>query len=147
MSQPQTIQLSSLAPEQLQQIKQELGEEIQKLVSSILQLKELNGRFISSKETLKSLTPANNEKRLLIPITSSIYIPGQISDVETVTIDIGTGYYVKQSIPSAEKHFDRKIKMVSENIEKLSKELAVKRNTNEAISVILQQKLTQAARK
>jgi hypothetical protein len=34
---------------------------------------------------------------LLVPLTSSLYVPGKISDPEQVVIDIGTGYYVKKA--------------------------------------------------
>jgi prefoldin alpha subunit len=36
---------------------------------------------------------------LLVPLTSSLYVPGRISDPEHVVIDIGTGYYVKKASP------------------------------------------------
>ncbi len=33
---------------------------------------------------------------ILVPLTSSLYVPGKITDPENVVIDIGTGYYVKK---------------------------------------------------
>jgi len=35
-------------------------------------------------------------KEILIPLTSSLYVPGRLTDVENVVIDVGTGYYVKK---------------------------------------------------
>jgi hypothetical protein len=35
-------------------------------------------------------------KEILIPLTSSLYVPGKLTDVENVVIDVGTGYYVKK---------------------------------------------------
>jgi prefoldin alpha subunit len=35
-------------------------------------------------------------REILIPLTSSLYIPGRLTDVENVVIDVGTGYYVKK---------------------------------------------------
>lgn len=41
-------------------------------------------------------------KEILIPLTSSLYVPGKLTDVENVVIDVGTGYYVKKvSQPSS----------------------------------------------
>ena len=34
-------------------------------------------------------------KEILVPLTSSMYVPGRLSDVENVMVDIGTGYQVK----------------------------------------------------
>ena len=31
-----------------------------------------------------------------MPLTSSLYVPGTISDHEHVVVDVGTGYYVKK---------------------------------------------------
>lgn len=31
-----------------------------------------------------------------MPLTSSLYVPGKIEDVETVMVDVGTGYYVEK---------------------------------------------------
>lgn len=35
-------------------------------------------------------------KRILVPLTSSLYVPGRITDPEHMVVDIGTGYYVKK---------------------------------------------------
>jgi hypothetical protein len=31
-----------------------------------------------------------------VPLTSSLYVPGKLTDVENVVVDVGTGYYVKK---------------------------------------------------
>ena len=31
-----------------------------------------------------------------MPLTNSLYVPGKLSDVENVIVDVGTGYYVKK---------------------------------------------------
>jgi len=33
---------------------------------------------------------------VLVPLTSSLYVPGKLSDVENVVVDVGTGYYIKK---------------------------------------------------
>ncbi len=38
-------------------------------------------------------------KQVLVPLTSSLYVPGKLSDVENVVVDVGTGYYVKKVNP------------------------------------------------
>lgn len=42
-------------------------------------------------------------KEILIPLTSSLYVPGKLTDVENVVIDVGTGYYVKKASQSPNK--------------------------------------------
>ncbi len=36
------------------------------------------------------------DKTVLVPLTSSLYVPGKLRDVENVIIDVGTGYYVQK---------------------------------------------------
>jgi Prefoldin subunit len=36
------------------------------------------------------------DKTILVPLTSSLYVPGKLRDVENVIIDVGTGYYVQK---------------------------------------------------
>lgn len=35
-------------------------------------------------------------KEVLVPLTSSLYVPGRLADTEMVVVDIGTGYYVRK---------------------------------------------------
>lgn len=36
------------------------------------------------------------DKKVLIPLTGSLYVPGRIADPENVLVDIGTGYFVEK---------------------------------------------------
>lgn len=33
---------------------------------------------------------------MLVPLTSSLYVPGELSNLDEVIVDIGTGYYVSK---------------------------------------------------
>lgn len=36
-------------------------------------------------------------KPLLVPLTTSLYVPGTLADTEKVIVDVGTGYYVEKA--------------------------------------------------
>ena len=36
------------------------------------------------------------DKTILVPLTSSLYVPGKLQGVENVIVDVGTGYYVQK---------------------------------------------------
>lgn len=36
------------------------------------------------------------DKSILVPLTSSLYVPGKLCDLENVIVDVGTGYYVQK---------------------------------------------------
>ena len=38
-------------------------------------------------------------KAVLVPLTSSLYVPGKLSNVLEVVVDVGTGYYIKKVGP------------------------------------------------
>jgi len=41
-------------------------------------------------------------KPLLVPLTTSLYVPGTLADTPNVIVDVGTGYYVEKvfTLPS-----------------------------------------------
>ena len=45
-------------------------------------------------------------KNTLIPLTSSLYIPGKIKSVQSALVDIGTGYFVEKSLDGAAEYFE-----------------------------------------
>jgi prefoldin alpha subunit len=44
------------------------------------------------------LTPClgNTDAEILVPLTTSLYVPGKLADREKVIVDIGTGFYVEK---------------------------------------------------
>lgn len=52
-----------------------------------------------------SLLIPGTDKTTLIPLTSSLYVPGKLSDLENVIVDVGTGYFVEK-VSTAIKHTD-----------------------------------------
>ena len=35
-------------------------------------------------------------KTILVPLTTSLYVPGTMADTENVIVDVGTGFYVEK---------------------------------------------------
>jgi Prefoldin subunit len=38
----------------------------------------------------------NTDAEILVPLTTSLYVPGKLADREKVIVDIGTGFYVEK---------------------------------------------------
>lgn len=34
-------------------------------------------------------------KKILVPLTASLYVPGKLDDAEKVLVDVGTGYFIE----------------------------------------------------
>jgi hypothetical protein len=39
------------------------------------------------------------DKPILVPLTTSLYVPGTLADNENVIVDVGTGFYVEKVGP------------------------------------------------
>uniref|UniRef100_A0A8B9G2I9 Prefoldin subunit 5 n=1 Tax=Amazona collaria TaxID=241587 RepID=A0A8B9G2I9_9PSIT len=69
-------------------------QEVEFLSSSIAQLKVVQTKYVEAKDCLNVLNKSNEGKWGVPP--PEMYVPGKLSDVERVLIDIGTGYYVEK---------------------------------------------------
>jgi len=112
-------------------------------------------------------------KQVLVPLTSSLYVPGKLSDVENVVVDVGTGYYIKKVsasscglyFPSSEPrhlsvrittradlqtkseavtHYTNKTTFVQGNLEKLQQTIERKQDNAQAVVQVLQMKVQEA---
>ncbi|KAK5650290.1 hypothetical protein RI129_001319 [Pyrocoelia pectoralis] len=115
----QQIDLTTLSLPQLTQLKQQLDQELSLFQESLQSLKLAQNKFQSSGECLEKVTPESQGKSILVPLTGSMYVPGQLADTKHVIIDIGTGYYAEQDIEGAKNYFKRKIAFVTEQMEKI----------------------------
>ena len=76
-------------------------------------------RFQESGDSLSKMNPESDGKDVLVPLTGSMYVPGQLSNPGKVIVDIGTGYYVEKDSKQAADYFNRKVKYVTENMERV----------------------------
>ncbi|NXG69843.1 PFD5 protein, partial [Baryphthengus martii] len=89
----QTVNVGELTLPQLELLKGQLDQEVEFLSSSIAQLKVVQTKYVEAKDCLNVLNKGNEGKWDPLP---PMYVPGKLSDVECVLIDVGTGYYVEK---------------------------------------------------
>lgn len=74
-------------------------------------------------------------KPILVPLTTSLYVPGTLADAENVIVDVGTGFYVEkvrnvqlrqspiliwtQSTKDATKFYEAKVEELGSNLKDL----------------------------
>ena len=93
------VDVRQLTVAQLDQLKTNFENELNSLVSNFQQLKEAQSRFSDSASAIQAL-PENGEGReMMVPLTSSLYVPGRLTGSNEVLVDIGTGYFVGVSTP------------------------------------------------
>ncbi|XP_005986188.1 prefoldin subunit 5 [Latimeria chalumnae] len=139
----QMVNISELALPQLEVLKSQLDQEVEFLTSSIAQLKVVQTKYVEAKECLNVLNKENEGKDLLVPLTSSMYVPGKLNDVHHVLIDVGTGYYVEKSVDEATDFFRRKIDFLTKQIEKIQPALQEKHTMKQAVMEMMNMKIQQ----
>ncbi|KAK2626107.1 hypothetical protein QTJ16_004369 [Diplocarpon rosae] len=154
MSSPrgQQVDLSSLSTQQLSQVKKQLDDEIEHLTNSHGQLRQAQAKF---RECIRSIaagvTPALDEtksilwqsmvsnmykypgKPILVPLTTSLYVPGTLADPHNVIVDVGTGFYVEKNTKDATKFYEAKVEELGGNLRGLE---AIVQGKSKNLSVV-----------
>ena len=139
--QGESINITKLSLQQLDQLKTQLTQEINVLQESLSRLKMVQQSFVSSEQSLDQLKPVEENKEILVPLTGSLYVPGRLLSNQKVLVDIGTGYYVNKSVDEAKKYFEKKIQFLTKQMEQLQPILQQKAMIREDVMEVFQQKL------
>ncbi|KAG7258088.1 hypothetical protein CRUP_022629 [Coryphaenoides rupestris] len=145
------VNLTELSLQQLEGLKTQFDQEVEFLTSSIGQLKVVQTKYVEAKDSLNVLNKRNEGKELLVPLTSSLsstvtsqmYVPGTLNDVEHVLIDVGTGYYVEKNVEDSKAFFKRKIDFLTKQIEKIQPALQEKHGMKQAVIEVMNIKIQQ----
>ncbi|KAJ2741197.1 subunit of tubulin prefoldin [Coemansia sp. BCRC 34301] len=140
---PQTINLEDLPLPQLHKIKAQLEEEMDELTSAFSQMKQAQAAFRECTSCIDALTPACQDKTILVPLTSSLYVPGRLSNIESVVVDVGTGYYVEKPKADAVKYYNAKMDYVQANAKKIQDTVEQKQASYRGLLEIMQYKISQ----
>lgn len=97
-----------------------------------------------SKLTRAPLAADITDRPILVPLTSSLYVPGTLANLSSVIVDIGTGFYVEKSTADAAEFYDRKIKDLEKNLKDLETIVTGKSNNLRVIEDVLRQKVLAA---
>ncbi|GES89550.1 prefoldin-domain-containing protein [Rhizophagus clarus] len=136
----QTIELSDLDLTQLAEIKKQLEEELAHLTASFEKLKQAQIRFQDCIDSVKTIKEG---KDILVPLTQSLYVPGELVDTDKVMVDVGTGYYVEKNSDDAINFYTDKVEFVKKNVETLRQTILTKQSNLRSTIDIMQYKISQ----
>merc|ERR1711931_569981 len=143
MAQPQMVDIRQLNPQQLTEVSQRIDQELQVLQGCHNELMSVRKKFITSREAVNDMK-GNNGQPLMVPLTGSLYVRGKLSDNEKYIVDIGTNYYVEKNQQEAVEFFDRKLKYVEENMDKVAPQVQQKQNSKMMVERELVEKMKAA---
>jgi len=140
--QGQTVDLASLSTQQLSQVKKQLDDELEHLTSSFTQLRAAQAKFRECLKSIEGGVASNVEgKPILVPLTTSLYVPGSLADTKNVIVDVGTGFYVEKSTKDATKFYENKVEELGANLKDLESIVQGKSNNLRVIEDVLRQKV------
>ncbi|KAM0793654.1 hypothetical protein ACM66B_001085 [Microbotryomycetes sp. NB124-2] len=138
---PGQVRLEDLDVRSLAEVRNQLEEELKHLTTAFGELKQAQAKFNSCMDALDAIKDESKDKKVLIPLTSSLYIPGRISNTETVLVDVGTGYFVEKDTKAAKTLYNSKTLALRGNLETLQRQIETKQNNFNAATETLRQKL------
>ena len=58
-------------------------------------------------------------REIMVPMTSSLYVPGVMEDNSNVLVEVGAGYFIEKNTQDANGYCERKIKGLTESSTKV----------------------------
>ncbi|QLG71692.1 hypothetical protein HG535_0C00410 [Zygotorulaspora mrakii] len=136
----QKIDLSKLGPEQLAAVKQQFDQELQHFTQSLQALTIARNKFSECIEDIKTVSsPENQDQKILVPASASLYIPGKIVDNHKFMVDVGTGYYVDKTSEDAIVFYEKKIDKLNNEAVQIQNIIKEKNQYSQAIEVRIRQ--------
>ena len=138
-----TVRPNPVVSQSSQQMGEQIEGEIEQLKQNMAQLQNGVKRYHTSGRAIEALKDETGGKEMLVPLTSSLYVPGILGDTDTILLDIGTGYFVEKSPEDGVDYCKRKVNMVRENMEKLLEFIQQKQNQAAQVNQVFNAKVMQ----
>lgn len=102
------------------------------LTNSVQQLQNARNKYQESGDAIEKQKNVKENADVLVPLTSSMYVPGHIATTNKFLVDIGTGYFVQKDNVTAADFFKRKVTFLQEQMDKYVKILQDKSSLRES---------------
>ena len=93
----QDVDVTKVPPQMLIQLQKGYESEIDGLTTSLAQLQTAIQKFGDSGMVIRYLKEKSQGKDIMVPLTSSLYVPGKMEDSNKVLVEVGAGYFIEQS--------------------------------------------------
>ncbi|XP_042513617.1 probable prefoldin subunit 5 [Macadamia integrifolia] len=138
-------EMEKLSLEQLKALKEQSDLEVNLLQDSLNNIRTATVRLEMASNALHDLSLRPQGKKMLVPLTASLYVPGTLDDADKVLVDVGTGYFIEKTMAEGKDYCERKINLLKSNYEQLIEVASKKKSIADEAGVVLQAKLRQVA--
>jgi prefoldin alpha subunit len=83
-------------------------------------------KYEDARFALTPLTAAAEGRELLVPLSPGLCVMGNVSDVDSVLCDVGTGYYVEKSVADANEFIARKSELTRQHLQQVQRAIQQK---------------------
>lgn len=136
------VDLNQLQPQQLVEVRKQIDLEIQHFTQSMQALQTAQAKLKDCITSIDNLELESTlDKEILVPLTSSLYLPGTIAKKDEYLVDIGTGYFVQKLAEEAKKVYEFKINKLAADGVKLKEILMKKNESLNNVNLILRSKM------
>lgn len=138
-------EVDKLSVDQLKALKEQTDLEVNLLQDSLNNIRTATTRLENASSALHDLSLRPQGKKMLVPLTASLYVPGTLDDADKVLVDVGTGYFIEKTMAEGKDYCERKINLLKSNFDQLIEVASKKKNIADEVGAILQAKLKQLA--
>ncbi|XP_044714791.1 prefoldin subunit domain-containing protein [Hirsutella rhossiliensis] len=101
-------------------VKKQLDEELEHLTQSYAQLHGAQGKFKDCLQCVHGRSAASDgQNSVLVPLTNSLYVRGELANSDAVLVDVGTGFLVEKKLKSAEQFYEGKVQELTNSLKEL----------------------------
>lgn len=136
-----SVDISEFDFEKLQRIRNDLETEVDRLKTAYGDLQMLKSKVSTSKECLKVFTESKKGQEVLVPLTPSMYVLGKHSNVERVTVDVGTGFFVEKTIKETDEYMDRRISTLDEQLGQVERGINVHTKNWQSVTQVMAERV------
>lgn len=141
MASSKEVKLTDLQPQQLSSLKEQFENELEGLGRSSAALQNFATEFHQSSQAIEALGEQKSGAPMMLPLTQSLYVEGELADADKVLVDIGTGYYLQKSLAGGVDYCKRRVQGLADNVQEVHKLRQEKAQMLYSVEQVLQQKM------
>ncbi|MES1906880.1 MAG: hypothetical protein MHM6MM_000107 [Cercozoa sp. M6MM] len=124
----EAVHLESLSLEELVGLRKNCETSLEMLSTQLSALRGAAARFTSASKAVVGLRKAPESSEMLVPMTTSLFMPGKVADVDELLLDVGTGFFLGKSTEDAQEYLAQRIAILQDRIKGCAGELQNKQS-------------------
>ncbi|KAK9663833.1 hypothetical protein RND81_14G001500 [Saponaria officinalis] len=112
-------EMEKMSVDQLKMVEEQCDGEVKLLQDGINNIRTALSRLDIASTSLHQLSLRPQGKKMLVPLTASLYAPATLDDSHNLLVDIGTGYFVQKTMSEGKDYVLRKINLLKSNYDQL----------------------------